>query len=86
MTILEDILEIIQGAFVCIADNKRYEFASKDEFTYSELCKNYVVTSISSRNGVLVLELKSWQPPVTDMNAEWVDTHKELTGSEPSFF
>ena len=86
MTRFEDVLKIIQGAFVCIADNKQYEFASKEEFGDSDLDKNYSVTSICSKENTLVLELQSWQPPVTDMDAKWVKDHKELNGSEPSFF
>lgn len=86
MTRFEDVLKIIQGAFVCIADNKQYEFASKEEFRDSDLYKNYSVTSISSKENTLVLELQSWQPSVTDMDAKWVKDHKELNGSEPSFF
>ena len=86
MTRFEDVLKIIQGAFVCIADNKQYEFASKEEFMDAELYKNYVVTSICSKNNTLVLELQPWQPPVADMDAKWVKDHKEQNGSEPSFF
>lgn len=86
MTRLEDVLKIIQGAFVCIADNKQYEFVSKESFVDSELYKNYVVTSICSKNNTLVLELQPWQPPVADMDAKWVKDHKEQNGSEPSFF
>lgn len=86
MTRFEDVLKIIQGAFVCIADNKQYEFASKEEFRDSDLYKNYSVTSICSKGNTLVLELQSWQPSVTDMDAKWVKDHKELNGSEPSFF
>ena len=86
MTRLEDVLKIIQGAFVCIADNKQYEFSSKEDFTDSDLYKNYVVSSVCSKDNTLVLELKPWQPPVTDMDAKWVKDHKELNGSEPSFF
>lgn len=86
MTRFEDVLKIIQGAFVCIADDKQYEFASREEFTDSAFCKNYVVTSICSKNNTLVLELQPWQAPVTDIDAEWVKEYKELNGSEPSFF
>ena len=86
MTRFEDVLKIIQGAFVCIADNKQYEFAYKEEFRDSDLYKNYSVTSICSKENTLVLELQSWQPSVTDMDAKWVKDHKELNGSEPSFF
>lgn len=86
MTRFEDVLKIIQGAFVCIADNKQYEFASKEEFRDSDLYKNYSVTSICSKENTLGLELQSWQPSVTDMDAKWVKDHKELNGSEPSFF
>ena len=82
----EDVLKIIQGAFVCIADNKQYEFASKEEFTDSDLYKNYVVTSVYSKDNTLVFELQPWQPPVTDIDATWVKDHKELNGSEPSSF
>lgn len=86
MTRFEDVLKIIQGAFVCITDNKQHEFVSKEEYTDSELYKNHVVTSICSKDNTLVLELQPWQPPVTDMDAKWVKDHKELNGFEPSFF
>lgn len=68
MTRFEDVLKIIQGTFVCITDNKHYEFVSKDEFADSELYKNYMVTSISSKDNTLVLELQPWQPPATDID------------------
>ena len=86
MTRFEDVLKIIQGAFVCIADNKQYEFASKEEFRDSDLYKNYRVTSICSKENTLVLELQPWRPPVPDMDAKWIKDHKELNGSKPSFF
>ena len=86
MTRFEDVLKIIQGAFVCILDNKQHEFVSKEEFTDSELYRNYVITSICSKDDTLVLELQPQQLSVTDMDAKWVKGHKELNGSEPSFF
>ena len=86
MTRFDDVLKIIQGAFVCITDNKRFEFSSKEDFTDSDLYKNYVITSVCSKDNRLVLELQPWQPPVTDMDAKWVKDHTELNGSEPSFF
>lgn len=82
----EDVIKVVSGNFICIADGKQYGFASKDEFKDSDLYKNYVVTSIKSKDSSLVLELQAWQPPVTDMDADWVKEHKALNGSEPSFF
>ena len=86
MTRFEDVQKIIQGAFVYIADNKQYEFASKEEFVDGKFYKDYVVTSICSKDNTLVLELQPWQSPVTDMDAKWVKEHKKLNDSEPSFF
>lgn len=82
----EDVIKVVCGNFICIADGKQYGFASKDEFKDSDLYKKYVVTSIKSKDSSLVLELQAWQPPVTDMDADWVKEHKALNGSEPSFF
>lgn len=45
MTRFEDALKIVQGAFVCIADDKQHEFVSKEKFTDNDLYKKYVVTA-----------------------------------------
>lgn len=86
MMILEEVLQFIHGEFACIADEQRYEFSNKEDLMESKLYKAYAVTSIKAENNLVVLELQPWQPPVTDMDSEWVKAHKELHGSEPSFF
>lgn len=86
MTRFEDVLKIIQRAFVCIADDKQHKFASKEKFTDNDLYNNYVVTAIRSKDNTLILELQPWQAPVIDVNAKWVKAYTESNGSEPSFF
>ena len=82
----EDVLNIVQGSFICIIDNKKYEFFSKKDFKNKMPNINYIVTSVSSENGKLRFELQPWKPPITDMNSEWVKNYKEKIGSDPGFF
>ena len=35
----EDVIKVVCGNFICIADGKQYGFASKDEFKDSDLYK-----------------------------------------------
>lgn len=85
MTRLSDVLGIVNGKAVCVVNGERNVFVSKDELVDSSFC-NYVVTSICAENDAIVMNLKPWQPPVTDMDADWVKSYKEGTGTEPSFF
>ena len=86
MTRLVDVLEIIRGEIICVSNEQRKSFSSKEELLNSDLFKNYVVTSIFSEDNAVVLELQLWQSPVTDMDSEWAKKYKEQNGSEPSFF
>ena len=61
-------------------------FDSEAELFADKTYKNYIIASISSENDAIVLELQSWQPPITKLEVEWVKKHKEETGFEPSFF
>lgn len=83
---LNMILEKISGSFICVYEGESKSFISKDEFEKSDMGKNCTVSSISTMDGVIVLELKKWESPQTDMNAEWVQEHKRMYGEEPSFF
>ena len=83
---LNMILEKISGSFVCVYEGNSMRFASKEEFEQSGMEKNCTVFSISTKDDVIVLELKKWESPKTDMNAEWVQEHKRKYGEEPYFF
>ena len=80
------ILDKISGNFICVYEGNSMRFASKDEFEQSGMEKNCTVSSISTKDDGIVLELKKWESPKTDMNAEWVQEHKRKYGEEPSFF
>ncbi len=86
MTRLADILKVVKGQIICVSDGERKVFASNDELLNSGMYKNDIVTSISSENSALVIELQPWKSSMPDMDADWVKKHKEQTGSEPSFF
>lgn len=86
MTRLVDVLEIVKGQIVCISDGQRNTFTTNDDLLNCGMYTNYIVTSMSSENDAIVLELQPWESPVPDMDADWVKEHKEQTGSEPSFF
>ena len=82
----EEVLNIIQGNFCCVINNKKYEFSSKKDFENSIRNGNYIVASVKSENNMLLFELKPWKPPIANIDSEWVKKHKEQNGSEPGFF
>ena len=83
---IEDILKIVNGKIICVVNNRRKVFFSKEELLNDTGYKDYAIVSISSENDAIVLELQSWQPPITKLEVKWVKMHKEETGFEPSFF
>ena len=83
---IEDILKIVNGKIICVVNDRRKVFFSKEELQNDTGYKDYAIVSISSENDAVVLELQSWQPPITKLEVEWVKKHKEETGFEPSFF
>ncbi len=83
---LSMILEKISGKFICVYDGARNEFASGKEFENSDMEKNCTVSTISTENGAIVLELKKWESNTPCADSEWVKEHKRKYGEEPSFF
>ncbi len=82
---LDMILDKVKGKFICEYNGERKVFSSKEEFDKSEMEKNCRVSTISARNGMIVLELKKWDFPVADANSDWVKEHEKQFGSEISF-
>ncbi len=83
---LNTILEKIKGNFTCVYEDECRAFSSKEEFAQSDMEKNCTVSSISVNDGTLVLELKKWESPKTDMDGDWVKEHEKQFGEKPSFF
>ena len=82
---LADALDIVNGKVVCIVNGERNVFTSDDDLINSSF-GNHIVTSISSEDDLIVFELQPCQPPITDMDDDWIREYKEENGSEPSFF
>lgn len=82
----EDIVKIVKGNFFCNIEGCKINVKnSADLDTY----KNYIVISISTENGYIVIDLKPWETPVTEdcSNDDWYKKeHKEQFGTDPSFF
>lgn len=83
---LNGILEKIQGNFICVYEGESKVFSSKEEFEKSDMEKNCTVSSISTLDGTIVLELKKWVCNTPDVNNEWAKEHEKQFGEEPSFF
>lgn len=83
---LKVILEKIKGDFICVYGAERKKYSSKEEFEKSEMEGNCTVSSINVQDGVIVLELKKWESPVTDLDCEWAKEHEKRFGEKPSFF
>ena len=83
---LNMILEKIKCDFVCVYEGESKSFSSKEEFEQSDMEKNCTVSSISANDGTIVLKLKKWESPQTDMDADWVKEHEKQFGEKPSFF
>lgn len=81
---LEELLTVICGELVCVVDGQRKAYASKEDVT--ALYPNHIVTAIGAEDGKIVLELRPWQMPKTDLNAEWVEEYRKQNQAEPSFF
>ena len=83
---MEDIQQVIHGKIICVAGNCRKTFDSEAELFADMTYKNFIIVSISSENDSIVLELRPWQAPATDTDAEWVRKYKEQNGFDPSYF
>lgn len=83
---LNTILEKIQGNFICVYESKSKLFSSKEEFERSDMEKNCTVSSISTLDGTIVLELKKCVCNTPDINSEWAREHEKQFGEAPSFF
>jgi len=83
---LNGLLEKITGNFVCVYEGESKIFASKDEFEKSDMEKNCRVSSIGTRDGMIVLELKKLDIPIADADSDWVKDYEKQFGTTPSFF
>ncbi len=83
---LNTILGKIKGNFICVYEGESKVFSSKDEFERSDMEKNCCVSSITARDGIIVIELKKWFSPITDMNSDWIKEHEKQFGTAPGFF
>jgi len=83
---LNGLLEKITGNFVCVYEGESKIFSSKDEFEKSDMEKNCCVSSIGTRDGMIVLELKKLDTPIADANSDWVKEYEKQFGTTPSFF
>ena len=80
--------KIVRKKVVCfiVVDDCRKAFDSEaDLLAYSEY-KNYVIASISAEDDAVVLELRPWQVPATNMGADWIQEYREQNCSDPSYF
>jgi len=84
--VLNELLEKIIGNFICVYEGESKTFSSKDEFEKSDMEKNCCVSSIGTRDGMIVLELKRLDPPIADMNSDWAKEYERQFGTTPSFF
>jgi hypothetical protein len=80
------ILNKIKGDFICVYGDERKTFSSKEDFDKSTMEKNCTVSSISVQDGVIILELKKWESPKTDLDDERAKEHEKQFGEKPSFF
>lgn len=48
--------------------------------------KNCTVYSINVQDGVIVLDLKKLESPVTNMEGDWIKEHEKQFGEKTSFF
>ena len=83
---MEDIQQVVHGKIICVAGNCRKTFDSEAELFADMTYKNFIIASISSENDSIVLELRPWQAPATDTDAEWVREYMKQNGSDPSYF
>jgi len=83
---LNRLLEKIIGSFVCVYEGESMIFSSKGEFERSDMEKNCCVSSIGTRDGMIVLELKKLDLPIADAGSDWVKEYEKQFGTTPSFF
>ena len=83
---MEDIQQVIHGKIICVAGNCRKTFDSEADLLADSAYRNHTIASISAEDNAIVLELRPWQAPVTDTDAEWVREYREQNGSDPSYF
>ncbi len=82
---LDMILNKVKGKFICEYNGESKVFSSKEEFEKSEFEKNCRVSAISTRDGIIILELEKWNSPTADANSDWVKEHEKQFESEISF-
>ncbi len=83
---LNELLGKILGNFACVYEGESKMFSSKDEFEKSDMEKNCCVSSIGTRDGIIVLELKKPDSPIADTNSAWAKEYERQFGTTPSFF
>ena len=83
---MEDIQQVIHGKIICVVGNCRKMFDSEADLLADSSYRNHTIASISAADDAIVLELRPWQAPATDTDAEWVREYKDQNGSDPSYF
>jgi hypothetical protein len=82
---LELFVKRIEGGFACVLDEKRAVFDSADDFKKSGFGKRCDISSISVRDGQIMLRLEKL-PPANAMDDPWVKEYIKENGREPGFF
>lgn len=82
---LNMILNKIRGAYICVYEGESKTFFSKEEFEQNEILKKCTVSSISAREGIIVLELKNFVSPRVKTDG-WAAEYEKTTGEKLSFF
>lgn len=83
--VLRNLAECCDGA-VEILINGQYQHFDDCEQAMMNTAGEYVVKSISVRNGHLLIELADKQVLLNDLNADWIKAQKQATGEDVSFF
>lgn len=83
---LENVIERIDGNFICVFHGQSAEFSNLEELKNSGFGKECTVASISARDNKIIVELKARDILIADSNADWAKEHEKKFGVAPSFF
>lgn len=83
---LFELINKIDGTFICIRDGQSEVFSDADELERSGFSKDCVPESIRARDNTIEITLKTWKTPTADTNAEWAKEHERQFGEAPGFF
>lgn len=82
---LRNLMEYTKGEVELVINGKRQRFANGEQAVMSIVGK-YVIKSISAQEGRLVIELQNDILVPNDVKEEWVQSYKQETGEDISFF